>query len=369
MSSSTPSALIGNPPATLDDFYIIRGMLRVYGLNNVNASLGYLYAIPKPADPPNESKQVGIIVGMVIVILAIVVPTLARVAVRLKANQTRFGSDDWATIIAATGAGRHTYENTYEQYNRYFYYLAVCKIIFYVSVGLIKVSITLFVRRLADRASKKWKVFADIFLATVVIYLLLAIFWTVFTCKPLGSAWDKKFAGSLDEPPGILLLAAPIIILWHVKIDLSKKARLFFIWLVGGTTVIGGLLQQTSVTITNDTFWQFTSVLRWTVLDLTLGTLTVSLPVLDAAIMGAWNTAKSKLGTSGSNSRSRTQGWTDIERSTTTVIPGKHGDDTESMENIIRGHGDGVELGIIRTDEVSLTYENGRRPRTGHYKA
>jgi hypothetical protein len=79
-------------------------------------------------------------------------------------------------MLAQTGAGRHTYESTYEEYNLYFYYLSVCRIIFYVSVGLIKISITLFIRRLADRASKKWRLFADIFLGTVVIYILLAIF-------------------------------------------------------------------------------------------------------------------------------------------------------------------------------------------------
>jgi uncharacterized membrane protein YhaH (DUF805 family) len=79
-------------------------------------------------------------------------------------------------MLAQTGAGRHTYESTYEEYNLYMYYLTVCKIIFYVAVGLIKVSITLFVRRLADRASKAWKLFADIFLVTVVAYILLAIF-------------------------------------------------------------------------------------------------------------------------------------------------------------------------------------------------
>jgi hypothetical protein len=79
-------------------------------------------------------------------------------------------------MLFQTGAGRHTYESTYEEYNLYMYYLTVCKIIFYVSVGLIKVSITLFVRCLADRASKRWKLFSEIFLGTVIIYILLVIF-------------------------------------------------------------------------------------------------------------------------------------------------------------------------------------------------
>ncbi|EGU71851.1 hypothetical protein FOQG_11187 [Fusarium oxysporum f. sp. raphani 54005] len=400
------SAFVGEPPATEDDFYIVRGILRTYGLNNLNASAGLVFSIQRPENPPDESKKPAILAGMILVILAIVVPTVARVIIRLKGARTQFGADDLAIIAAAslavsypciviamlaeTGAGRHTYESTYEEYNLYFYYLSVCRIIFYVSVGLIKVSITLFVRRLADRASKKWRLFADIFLGTVVIYILLAIFWFVFTCNPIQFAWDKKFGGSLDKPPvcidtglqnkflssmhvaqSIVLLLAPIIILWYVKINTAKKARLFFIWLVGGTTVLGGLLQQTMVTITNDSCWQFTSAMRWTVLDLTFGTLTASLPVLDAAIMGTWSSIKTKIGTSGSHSRSRTQGWTDLEhdtRNTTTVRRATAGD-SDSIENIIGGDKGGVvEMGILRTDEVELTYDSDPGMKNYHAK-
>ncbi|KAF5711470.1 integral membrane protein [Fusarium globosum] len=384
------SAFVGEPPATDDDFYIVRGILRTYGLDNLNASAGLVFSIQRPENPPDESKKPAILAGMIFVILAIVVPTVARVIIRLKGARTQFGADDLAIIAAATGAGRHTYESTYEEYNLYFYYLSVCRIIFYVSVGLIKVSITLFVRRLADRASKKWRLFADVFLGTVVIYILLAIFWFVFTCNPIQFAWDKKFGGFLDKAPvcidtglqnkflssmhvaqSIVLLLAPIIILWYVKINTAKKARLFFIWLVGGTTVLGGLLQQTMVTITSDSCWQFTSAMRWTVLDLTFGTLTASLPVLDAAIMGTWSSIKTKIGTSGSHSRPRTQGWTDLEHDTrnTTNIRRATAGDSDSIENIITGNKGGVvEMGILRTDEVELTYDSDPGMKNYHVK-
>ncbi|RGP78306.1 integral membrane [Fusarium longipes] len=400
----TTSAFVGSPPATEDDLHIVKGVLRMYGMENANASLGLFFSIQKPENPPDETKVPGILVGMIIVILAIVIPTVARIMIRLKGARTQFGADDWAIICAAsvavvypilcilmlfqTGAGRHTYDSTYEEYNLYMYYLNVCKIVFYVAVGLIKVSITLFVRRLADRASKKWKLFSEIFLGTVIIYILLAIFWLVFSCRPLGSAWNKRFAGSLDEAPvcvdsmfqnrflssmhvaqSIVLLAAPIIILWYVKINKAKKARLFFIWLVGGTTVLGGLLQQTMVTVTNDSCWQFTSAMRWTVMDLTFGTLAASLPVLDAAIMGTWSSIKTKIGTSRSNSRSRTQGWTDLEhdtRNTTTIRRGSVGD-SESIENIM-GRDKGMEMGILRTDEVELSYDRDTPSRISHVK-
>ncbi|KAF4436306.1 hypothetical protein F53441_13287 [Fusarium austroafricanum] len=374
----TNSAFVGSPPATQDDFYVVRGVLRTYSLTKLNASAGLTFSIQRPENPPNETKVPEILVGMILVILAIVVPTISRVVIRLKGPVTQFGSDDWAILLAATGAGRHSYESTYEQYNLYIYYLTVCRIIFYVAVGLIKVSITLFVRRLADRASKGWRIFADVFLGTVVIYILLVVFWLSFTCNPPRSAWDKKFAGSLDTPAvcvdsklqnkfissmhvaqSFVLLLAPIIILFHVKINKAKKARLFIIWLVGGTTVLGGLLQQTMVTVTNDSCWQFTSALRWTVLDLTFGTLAANLPVLDAAIMGTWTSMKTKIGTSGSHSRSRTQGWTDLEHDTrnTTTVRRATAADSDSIENIMQDKGPAVmEMGILRTDEVQLTY-------------
>ncbi|KAG8668170.1 hypothetical protein FPOAC1_007546 [Fusarium poae] len=353
------SAFVGSPPATEDDLHIVKGVLRMYGLENFNASLGLTFSIQKPENPPVETKVPEILAGMVIVIVAIVVPTVARILIRSRGARTQFGADDWAIICAAslavvypilcivmlfqTGAGRHTYESTYEEYNLYMYYLTVCKIIFYIAVGLIKVSITLFVRRLADRASRKWKLFADMFLGTVIIYLLLAIFF---------------------------LLLAPIIMLWYVKINTGKKARLFFIWLVGGTTVLGGLLQQTMITITNDSCWQYTSAMRWTVMDLTFGTLAASLPVLDAAIMGTWTSIKTKIGTSRSHSRSRTQGWTDLEndtRNTTTVRTMRRDSvtDSESMENM-RGQDKGMEMGILRTDEVELTYDEETASKISH---
>lgn len=80
-----------------------------------------------------------------------------------------------ATVVN-NGAGRHTWENTYADYNQYAFNLGICQVIFYVTVGLIKISITLFVRRLADRASRAWRIFTDAFLGTLVIYIGIAIF-------------------------------------------------------------------------------------------------------------------------------------------------------------------------------------------------
>ncbi|KAH8659867.1 hypothetical protein BX600DRAFT_513529 [Xylariales sp. PMI_506] len=389
------SAFIGDLPNNQDDFYIVRGWYRAIGLPSANASLGYIYGAKKPENYVSESKQTEVIVGMVIVILAIVLPTAARIIIKLRGAATKIGSDDWVIVIAAClavtypclqiaavvnyGAGRHIWENTYVDYNAYAYYLGICQVLFYVTVGFIKISITLFVRRLADGASKRWRIFADVFLATLVVYIGMALFWWVFLCSPPRIRWDKWYGGSLDQTgtcgnqlvqikvlsvmhlvQGVILLSAPIIILWHIRIDTMKKIRLFVIWAVGGVSIIGGLLQQTTNTITNDNFWQYTGILRWTVLDLTLGIMVASLPVLDSAIMGSFNSAKTMLGASGSGSRSRTNNrtnnWTSNDvRVTTTAKPNEY---SESIENIIKQEkNDDIELNIVRTDEVHVSYD------------
>ncbi|ETS75087.1 hypothetical protein PFICI_13571 [Pestalotiopsis fici W106-1] len=366
------SAFIGKTPNNQDDFFIIRGWYRSYGLYTANASDGFLYAAKRPEHAIDESKQTSIIIGMLIVILAIVLPTIGRLVIRLKNNSTRFGSDDWAILVAAclavvypclqistvinNGAGRHIWESTYADYNTYAYNLGICQLIFFISVGLIKVSITLFVRRLADGASKAWRIFADVFLGTLIIYLAMALFWWVFSCSPPRARWDKWYAGSLTDPAhcgnlviqartlsiihviqGFILLMSPVIILWHIRINLAKKIRLFTIWLVGGISVLGGLLQQTTTTVTNDNFWEYTVILRWTALDLALGIMVASLPVLDTAIMGTFRSSTNKsAGYSGShpNPRGGSNRWTG-HRGNLVANQAPNNDDTESVEHIM----------------------------------
>lgn len=187
-------------------------------------------------------------------------------------------------------------------------------------VGLIKISITLFIRRLIDKSHARWKALAaDIFLATLVVYILLAIFWSVFSCsdQPMAS-FSIRYAGTLATPAicgnvfarawamsvihvvqQVVLLASPIVILWTVRMDVYKKARLFFIWTAGAISVLGGLLRQTQSTneYASDIMWNYTSILVWTSVDLCMGLVTANLPVMDAFIFGSWASPKTPYGT------------------------------------------------------------------------
>ncbi|OLN92066.1 hypothetical protein CCHL11_01309 [Colletotrichum chlorophyti] len=381
MSNATVSAKIGKPPNNERDYNIIRGIYRQYGVTNLDPSLGYIFAAREPANAVHESKQAGIIAGMAIVMLAIVVPTAARVWVRSRGAYTKVGWDDWVIIAAAllglvypilqilvvvdAGGGTHTWENTYDDYQFYAYYLTVCRLLYYPTVGVIKISITLFIRRLVDTAFKTWKILADIFLGTVVAYLLVSIFWPIFICSPPRAVWDREFVGSLAEPPAcgdsflsakvlsiihvvqsILLLITPIIILWKVRIDRSKKIRLFVIWAAGGLTVTGGLLQQIQPFTSPDIFWDYTVILRWTVLDIAMGIVTASLPVLDAAIMGSWRAAKSSLGISNQD-RQNSKGTKGTNPETIGSGPQRAEAFASSSENIIQKD-DAIEMGVIQ---------------------
>ncbi|KAF6806813.1 integral membrane protein [Colletotrichum musicola] len=407
MSNSTGSAKIGKPPSNIRDYNIIRGIYRQYGLTTLDPSLGYVFAAKEPANAVHESKQAAIIAGMVIVMLAIIVPTTARLVVKSRGAQTKFGWDDWVIVAASilavvypilqivvvidAGAGLHTWERTYDDYQFYSYYLTVCRLLYYPTVGVIKISITLFIRRLVDTAYRTWRIVADIFLGSLVAFVLASIFWGIFVCNPPRAVWDREYAGSLEEPPtcgstllsskvlsiihvvqSILLLATPIIILWRVRIDLGKKIRLFIIWTAGGLTVAGGLLQQTQPFTSADIFWDYTVILRWTVLDIAMGIVTASLPVLDAAIMGSWHAAKSTLGIS-NHDRQATNITNKSSTNQGTIGSGQRRPFASSSENII-GKDNGIEMDVVqpaqsnsRTDEqrdsldVNTTGHDGRK--------
>ncbi|KAM0280826.1 hypothetical protein ACHAQH_003856 [Verticillium albo-atrum] len=376
-SNSTTSALYGQPPNTVRDANIIQDTFWVdFRLDTLNPSIGIPFA---PAPPPgyeHQDKQAVIITGMVIVILAIVLPTVARIIARCRSSEMQLGPDDWTIILAASlatvypcfqiwmvvaaGGGRHSWENNYEHWEKFVFGLSTCRLLFFVTVGLIKISITLFVRRLADRVSRFWRVAADMFLVSLVLYVLAALFWNSLFCMPPRAWFSRQYAGSLSKPPkcsdditnarvfsiihtvqSFLLLGAPIIIIWHVKIDSNKKRRLFTIWVFGAVTVLGGVLQQIAFVITNDLFWQYTSILRWTTLDLAMGCITASLPVLDAYIMGTWHSATSALGgSSGGRVESRyhmgsraTNG-----RMPTLASQGQVRSDSDSTQNMVVGN-------------------------------
>lgn len=152
-SSALSSALIGSPPETQDDYWIVKGMLRAVHMGNVDADKGYNFLPKRPAGYQYEDKRAGIIIGMSVCIFVMVVVTSARLGLRLFRTGLRWGADDWMLIPGAVcqlplriestaanrplqlmaitypalqiamvthgGGGKHTWDVTYEEYNTF----------------------------------------------------------------------------------------------------------------------------------------------------------------------------------------------------------------------------------------------------------
>ncbi|KXJ91670.1 hypothetical protein Micbo1qcDRAFT_194737 [Microdochium bolleyi] len=411
MAQNTTSATLGSPPNTLDDYWTIRALLRDFGRNKLDPNNGYVLVGPRPPGLPYENKQAGVIVGMVVMMLIIIIPTTVRLRLRITKQQMVFGPDDWAILVAALacllypifqiimvvkgGGGTHTWDVTYTQYRTFIVLGQASRTVYYFVVGMVKLSITLFFRRLADKVSRVWQIVCDLFLVTCVIYVLLALFLTPLLCTPPRAYWDIVYRGMLDTPPqcinkeyvgkilgsmhvaqGALMLTVPIAILWAVRIDRAKKTRLFVNWFVGAVAVVGGMFKTWYFVFSPDTMWTYVdNVLLWTAFDLCLGIVTASVPVLDHLLVSSFGFVASRLGSGHGGSASRKSNRQQDSGSHHQGAGGgrpsvrSHQADelpcSESSENIVKSSDShhshqqqhNVELKIMRTTDVNVSYE------------
>lgn len=187
--------------------------------------------------------------------------------------------------------------------------------------------------------------------------MLLALFWLLFTCYPFQAQWSLYQRGVLEPPPrraGHDPLSAPIIILWTIQMNRAKKIRLFVVWAIGGITVLGGLLRQVRPLVHRDMTWDYVEVLAWTSLDLALGIVTASLPILDGMLWNAWQRAMSSIGgssqeTTNNNSAPSTR-TPNVEQS---GMPSRVYGPSESEEHIV-SKDDSMKMDIVRTRVVRV---------------
>lgn len=292
--TGTISALIGQPPNTTNDYYIVAYLNGAFGIHG-NPNKGI--TIP-PLAPPGyvyESRATSILIGMSVSIFFMFTFTLVRLLIRLLNRGLRLGLDDLfivpGVILAITwpvlqilavvygGAGKHIWDVTYEEYGYFKRYTNWSKIFFFVAVGVVKVSICLFNRRLTSMTSEKWLLFNNVFLVLLVIYILVSLFWNIFLCNPVWGGWDAirlgregvvakcfpvgKMGTILSTIHVIMdfgLLAVPLIVLWKVKMGWRTRGRLYVVFAVGGVSMIGSILRQIEQTkLSTDVLCKFVS--------------------------------------------------------------------------------------------------------------
>ncbi|KAL9613015.1 MAG: hypothetical protein Q9167_002405 [Letrouitia subvulpina] len=305
----TGSALLGQPPATQNDYWVIRGSFRIGKIPYTDETIkaGFKW-IKIPSNPPHDNRTAHIYGAMAVVIVLVTLITWTRIFLRYWKKELRFGSDDWAIILAwigvmvylcitiglakVAGAGYHLYDITYENWDNYNKLNTYKAVVFYVTVGLIKVSITLFNRRLTSLTSRKWQIAHYTFLIILVGYIIAIIFAATFICSPY-TAPGVSTSGKPEKAPKCRNFQTFLYRLQHVSA--SRKLRIGFLFSFGAVSCIGAVMRQVvQGTRRHDQTYEFPDYLGWAITDIFFAITAASLPVLNALIPARWSGSSGK---------------------------------------------------------------------------
>lgn len=345
------SALIGHPPNNQDDWFIIRGTARLFGIPDemLDPAKGFPSPVQRPPNFHYASRGPSIAASSAVTMFLIILITGTRLGLRFFRRDLRIGYDDYLIVPAALlciavlaiitslvthgGAGKHLYDLTYQEFN----WLAgvnhlLANIndkanriavpqgslmtipIFWMAAGMIKLSIIFFNRRLTGLTSHRWMIVHYVFLATVLSFMIAALFTELFQCtgpvdlkfsllaRGRHATLDKCIDGNklgyglaiVHSFLDFCLLSIPLIVLYQMNLTLSKKIRLGFLFSVGLVSCIGSVMRQIvqTQTLTNpDLSWVYYDEHPWIIVDLFFGITAASLPVLNSLIPKRWRTS------------------------------------------------------------------------------
>lgn len=104
------SALIGQPPNTEEDYWIVKGILTRFGLPG-DPALGIAVPPVRPPDAHFENRGPRIIATNSVVIVLVILITGSRVLVRALHRGLKWGWDDWVIILASVSMYSARVEN------------------------------------------------------------------------------------------------------------------------------------------------------------------------------------------------------------------------------------------------------------------
>ncbi|KAH7392175.1 hypothetical protein DE146DRAFT_132968 [Phaeosphaeria sp. MPI-PUGE-AT-0046c] len=312
------SAYFNTPPANELDEQIAAGLLLLTGLTPDIKDPKNGVKIPPFRPTENyhfETKGPAVIIALSVCMVVLTIITFLRLGIRLFVHGIRFGADDWLIIPAYLlsmaypalqiamvkygGAGKHFYDITYQEYYHYKYLAPSAATVFYVYVGIVKMSIALFNIRLTTLTTRLWKYVNWIFLAVCTAYTFVALFLNVFKCRPQYASFNLlRIAESGNVPKCLSVnsmnsilrlnlaldftaLAIPVIVLWKVQLSWKKKARIFGVLSIGLIACIASVMTLVSqFTLEKDPLWNYTTLLAWIMVELVVSLVAACAPTL-----------------------------------------------------------------------------------------
>jgi hypothetical protein len=171
--------------------------------------------------------------------------------------------------------------------------------VFYVYVGLVKMSIALFNIRLTTLTTRFWKNVNWAFFVICTAYTFAALFLNVFKCNPQYASFNLLRIAESGKVPKCLsvnsmnsilrlnlaldftALAIPVIVIWKVQLSWKKKARIFGLLSIGLIACIASVMTLVSqYTLEKDPLWNYTTLLAWIMVELVVSLAAACAPTL-----------------------------------------------------------------------------------------
>ncbi|CAN9364543.1 unnamed protein product [Alternaria alternata] len=354
------SAYFNTPPANEFDEQIAAGLLLLTGLTP---------DIKDPKDGP------AVIAALSVCMVILTVVTFLKLGIRLFVHGVRFGADDWLIIPAYLlsmaypalqiamvqhgGAGKHFYDITYQEYFHYKYLAPSAATVFYVYVGLVKMSIALFNVRLTTLTTRLWKNVNWAFFATCAAYTVAALFLNVFKCNPQYASFNLLRIAESGKVPKCLsvnhmntilrlnlaldftALAIPIIVLWKASAELEEK----------------GPHLCPVYTLEKDPLWNYTTLLAWIMVEIVISLVAACAPTL-AYLLPRSMLSKHQASNSASKSTGQkaATGFGSRPSRNDDALRARsiHGEDEDSEEEL-------VERRIVVKEDIKMEWQGNRR--------
>jgi hypothetical protein len=171
--------------------------------------------------------------------------------------------------------------------------------VFYVYVGVVKMSIAMFNIRLTTLTTRSWRNINWAFFIICTAYTIAALSLNVFKCNPQYASFDLLRVAESGRVPkclsvnsmnsilrlnlslDITALLIPIILIWKIQMSWKKKARIFGLLSIGLIACIASAMALVSqYTLEKDPLWNYTTLLAWVMVDLVVSLGAACAPTL-----------------------------------------------------------------------------------------
>ncbi|KAE8375209.1 integral membrane family protein [Aspergillus bertholletiae] len=283
---------------------------------------------PGGAGLPDENQAPRILAATTITTMFALITVLARMYVRLFIIRN-VGLDDYTMILTMTlslagwaiiipeviyGAGRHM-AYVQDTATKAMQLNFATQGIYMWAIGLVKISIGLFLLRFAPR--KSYKIFIWVIIVLMFLYTTICFLTLIFQCKDIRSIWDMSVKSKCFAPTQLLALSytntalniltdlifaiLPAFMLRHLQVNRRVKASLVCILGLGVFACAAAFVKLSVLPNygrTGDFLWDYSTLTIWVVVESNMGIIAGSLPTLKPLF-------KQVLGSYGSRSKTR----------------------------------------------------------------